>query len=426
MRAKIPAGVTGVLAGVAYGVAALLAFEGGAHRKPVEGVIWTVLLAALLAIGYELAAGRIHPGIAILVAAPFLFTLAYFLVIPLSFGVGAIAQVVMTTVRTQPVPPAFAPAPRRAAPWPFIVFAGGLAILWVSPRLAPPAGDGAMSIAFLALVPLAIGYLAVALDRRAEPRRRRIIILPLVATAACMAAVLATGLEGTICMVIALPPFVVAAVLGGALAAAVRQRAPGGPARRMVLIGILLLPFAAGVLESLVPATASRRTVAVRIRIHADAADVWRNIVHPTGIRPGENRMRLAHRIGFPRPITATLSHQGVGGSRYAIFERGVMLRETVTEWVPGRRMAFTIDPHNIPGEVLDEHVTIGGRFFDVIDGVYDVVPVAPGESELRLRTTHRLRTHVNPYAGVWTDLLMREIQKNLLHVVRTRAEAGR
>lgn len=425
MRAKIPAGVAAVLAGVAYGVAALLAFEGGKHRELAEGVTWTVLLLALLAFGYELSAERIHPGIPILVAGPFLFTLACFLVIPLSIGVGAIAQVVAATVRKQPVPPAFAPARRRAVPWPFFLFAGGLAFLWASPRLTPPNGEGAMSIAFLALVPLAIGYLAVAVDGREAPRTRR-IILPLIATAACMATVLATGLEGTICMVLALPPFLIAATTGGVLASAVRRRVPGEPARRAVLIGILLLPFAAGVLESLVPAAESRRTVAASIRIHADAEDVWRNVVLPTGIRPGENRMRLAHRMGFPRPVTATLSHEGVGGSRYAIFERGVMLRETVTEWVPRRRMAFTIDPHNIPREVLDEHVTIGGRFFDVMDGAYEVVPVAPGEVELRLQTTHRLRTHVNPYAGFWTDLLMREIQKNLLHVVRTRAEAGR
>lgn len=426
MRAKISAGAAAVLAGVAYGVVALLAFESGEDRALIESVGWAVLALALLGFGYELAAGRVHPGLAILIAGPFLFTLAYFLVTPLGIGIGAIAQVAVGAFRQQPVPAAFAMARRRAAPWPFLLFAGGLAFLWASSRLSPPAGDGAMSVAFLALVPLAIGYLAVALDRREEPRTRRIILLPLLATAACMATVLATGLEGTICMVMALPPFLIAATTGGFLAATVRRRVPRGPARRAVLTGILLLPFAFGVLESLVPAAASRRTVAASIRIRADAQTVWRNVVLPTGIQPGENRMRLAHRMGFPRPVTATLSHEGVGGSRYAIFERGVMLRETVTEWVPRRRMAFTIDPANIPREVLDEHVTIGGRFFDVTDGAYEVVPIAPGEVELRLRTTHRLSTHVNPYAGFWTDLLMREIQKNLLHVVRARAEAGR
>jgi hypothetical protein len=41
------------------------------------------------------------------------------------------------------------------------------------------------------------------------------------------------------------------------------------------------------------------------------------------------------------------------------------------------------------------------------------------------MRTTHRLSTHFNLYAGFWTGLLMRQIQENLLHVIRIRAEAG-
>lgn len=299
----------------------------------------------------------------------------------------------------------------------------------VGARLAfelTPVGHGVMSFPFLLLVPLAVGVLAVALAGPAVPGTGRAVLLSLAATAGCMAAVRATGLEGSICIVLALPPFVLAAVLGGVIATRVRIRVAGTTARRGMLIGILLLPFAAGALDGRMPARARLRTVETRVRIHAGAADVWRNVVRPTGIRPGENRAGLAHRMGVPRPVTATLSREALGGSRYALFERGVVLRETVMEWMPGRRMAFRIDPANVPRAVLDAHTTIGGRSFDVLDGAYEIVAVAPGEVELRLRTTHRLSTAINPYAGFWTDLLMRQIQQNLLHVIRTRAEAGR
>lgn len=43
---------------------------------------------------------------------------------------------------------------------------------------------------------------------------------------------------------------------------------------------------------------------------------------------------------------------------------------------------------------------------------------------ELRLWSTHRLSTHFNPYARLWTDLVMRQIQGNILEVVRAHAEA--
>ena len=73
----------------------------------------------------------------------------------------------------------------------------------------------------------------------------------------------------------------------------------------------------------------------------------------------------------------------------------------------------------------LDQHVTVGGEYFDVLDGTYEIVPVAPGEVELRLWSTHRLSTHFNSYAALWTDFVMRQIQGNILQVVRDRAEAA-
>lgn len=42
----------------------------------------------------------------------------------------------------------------------------------------------------------------------------------------------------------------------------------------------------------------------------------------------------------------------------------------------------------------------------------------------LRLTSHERLSTHVNPYAGVWTDAVMGEIQRQILEVIRNRAES--
>lgn len=286
-------------------------------------------------------------------------------------------------------------------------------------------GFGVMTLAFIVLVPLVVGFLTVALAPEGQ-RMSNAVALPLVTCVACLAFVLAAGLEGIICVILIAPVFLFFSAVGGLMGRGLRTRARS---RRMYASGIatmLLLPYAAAPLEDRLPLPDARRTVVASTIIRADAATVWGNVVRPTGIRPEENQARLAHRIGFPHPVSATLSKEGLGGSRYAIFERGVMLRETVTEWVPGRRMAFTIDPANIPAQALDEHVTVGGPFFDVIDGRYEIVPLDAGRVELRLTTTHRLSTHFNLYAGLWTDLLMRQIQENLLHVVRTRSEAGR
>lgn len=295
-----------------------------------------------------------------------------------------------------------------------LAFGGGLA------------GYGAMTLAFVVLVPIAVGFLTVALAPEGARRMRTSAALASVSCIACLAFVLAAGMEGIICVVLIAPLFLAFAAVGGMLGGGMRRAARSRRAYASGVAAVLLLPYAAGPLESRLPLPDTRRTVDTRVVVHAGAATVWRNVVRPAGIRPEENQRRLAQRMGFPRPVTATLSREGLGGSRYAVFERGVMLRETVTEWVPGRRMAFTIDPANIPARTLDEHVTVGGPFFDVIDGRYEIRPLGDATVELRLVTTHRLSTHFNPYAAFWTDLLMRQIQENLLHVVRTRSEAGR
>lgn len=281
-----------------------------------------------------------------------------------------------------------------------------------------------MTFAFIFLVPLAVGYAAAsgaAPDGRAK---RESAFLALGAAAMVLITVLAVGVEGLICVVMMAPIFLLMALLGSGLAHLVRS-VRSRRMRSTALLVVLMLPYAAGPLEQRMPQAQSRRVVENRIRIRADAAEVWRHITRVPPIRPEEYRTTFIHRIGFPRPIQATLSYEGVGGVREASFERGVLFRETVTEWVPRRRLSFTIAVDSIPTKTLDQHVTVGGEYFDVLDGTYEIVPLGAGEVELRLWSTHRLSTHFNPYASLWTDLVMRQIQGNILEVVRARAEAA-
>jgi hypothetical protein len=280
-----------------------------------------------------------------------------------------------------------------------------------------------MTFTFIFLIPMAVGYLATT-GERGEWRAREAVLFPFTAALMVLITVLAIGVEGLICVVMMTPVFLIMALVGGTLAWAVRK-VRDRRLRASALLTVLLLPYAAGPVEQRVPQMQSRRVVENRIRIRADEAAVWRQIIRLPAIRPEEYRTTFIHRIGFPRPIEATLSHEGVGGVREASFERGVLFRETVTEWVPRRRLSFTIAVDSIPTKTLDQHVTVGGEYFNVLDGTYEIVPLGPGETELRLWSTHRLSTHFNPYAALWTDFVMRQIQGNILEVVRARAEAA-
>lgn len=289
---------------------------------------------------------------------------------------------------------------------------------------------GVMTLSFIFLVPLAIGAVTVYL---ASERQRRswafTILAPWVSTLLTLATAFATHLEGMICIVMIFPVFLLLASVGGVtmrIASEIAERRGRTRLRSHALAVVVVLPYLVGPVERQLGLVETEREVATQIRIRADAATVWRNIARVPAIRPEEQTVSMAHRIGFPKPLEATLSHEGVGGVRHASFERGVVFVETVTVWEPLRRLAFTIaaDPGSIPAKALDQHVTVGGPHFDVLTGTYEIEPVAPGEVVLHLSSRHRLSTTFNPYARLWTDWVMRDVQENILNVIRRRCEA--
>jgi hypothetical protein len=274
----------------------------------------------------------------------------------------------------------------------------------------------AMSLAFMVVLPAVVGYLTVL--PLESPSWRRRIFLPWL-TCLLMAAVAAViGWEGSICVALALPMMLVASSLGGILAAEVGRR-------RAVTAVMLILPLALSPLEAEIPSPVAHRVVRTRIEVHAPQDVVWAHIVSIPTIRDDEFHPRLVHLIGFPHPVAATLTGSGVGAVRRATFAGGVLFIETITEWVPPRVLAFDIraDTADIPAVTLDEHVTVGGRYFDMLEGRYRIEPRGQDTVVLHLSSRYRLSTHINFYTGPWSDYILRSIQESILEVIKERCE---
>jgi hypothetical protein len=99
--------------------------------------------------------------------------------------------------------------------------------------------------------------------------------------------------------------------------------------------------------------------------------------------------------------------------------------RETVTIWEPNHRLSFTIkaDTEHIPPATLDRHATIGGPYFDVLSGEYQIEEIGAGQVVLHLTSRERLSTDFNGYAGFWTDAVMSSIQRSILRVIKNRCD---
>jgi len=280
---------------------------------------------------------------------------------------------------------------------------------------------GVMTIGFLMVAPMAVGFISVFLAVRAgRAGPGTWVVLPLLTTVALIFSSFLLFWEGIICLIMLTPVALIMALLGGAAGAFCARRFAKTP-----LLCVALLPFVVAAMERWAGPEYEEREVATSIAIQATPATVWQQIERVEPIREKEQRFSWSQKIGFPRPIEATLSGEGVGAVRHATFAGGVMFIETVTAWDPERRLGFDIraDTPNIPPHTFDEHVTIGGRYFDTLHGEYRIEPRRDGGTLLRLVSRHRLSTTFNFYARIWTDAIMRDIQENILYVIRNRCE---
>lgn len=278
-----------------------------------------------------------------------------------------------------------------------------------------------MTIGFLMVMPMATGFISVYLAERATRRGPLTWFgLPVLTTVALFIGAFVLFWEGIICLTMLMPVALVIAMLGGGAGAFCARRFGKTP-----VVCVMILPFIVSAAERWAGPAYEVCEVATSIRIQAAPATVWKQIERVPLIRPEEQRFSWSQKIGFPRPLEATLSGESVGAVRHATFAGGVSFVETVTVWEPERRLGFDIhaDTVNIPPHTLDEHVTIGGPYFDTLHGEYQIEAQRDGSTVLHLVSRHRLSTTFNFYARLWVDAVMRDIQENILYVIRNRCE---
>ena len=107
------------------------------------------------------------------------------------------------------------------------------------------------------------------------------------------------------------------------------------------------------------------------------------------------------------------------------MFSNGLVFHEKVTAYTHQQKMQFTIkaNPQEIPSTTMDEHVVIGGNFFDVLNGTYELEKLSGNTYRLHLYSHFELTTTFNFYASWWAHWIMTDIQNNILQVVKYRAQ---
>lgn len=282
-----------------------------------------------------------------------------------------------------------------------------------------------MSWTFFLIVPAGIGALFIYFSSIESVKYVSYrIFAPWLPIALVIILTIAIGLEGWACWLMISPLFFLFASVGGVIAGYYKNKA-SKQKETLNLSIILLLPFVIGPIENSIPRSTKVYTTYTSIEINADANEIWDNVTSVREIKTKEDHSELINWLGFPKPIKAELDTLAVGGYRKAIFQKGLIFDETVTKYEHLKLMEFKIkaNTYEIPSTTLDEHILIGGEYFDMLNGTYKLKQIGKNKYNLILYSNFSMKTTFNSYASIWGNWIMKDIQNNILKVIKNRCE---
>jgi len=284
-----------------------------------------------------------------------------------------------------------------------------------------PGSLGAMSLAFLAATPFVVGAMSM---WGLRDRHRRVVdylAYPAAAVMLTMAGCAIALFEGAICIVMMAPLFLLMGWLGGAFMGLVLMLRPAkGAVGAFAALPLVLLAF-----DPIVPPADRALEVRDSVEIDAPTAVVWAQIMNARDIRPEELPPSFVHAIGVPRPVEGVNIETPGGEVRYSRWEHGVRFEGHVVQRDPGRyiRWEYRFDAHSFPPGSMDEHVAIGGRYFDLKDTAFDLEPSGPGRTRLSIVAHYRVTSSVNFYAVPLAAFMGRDFVATILGLYKGRSE---
>lgn len=281
-----------------------------------------------------------------------------------------------------------------------------------------------MSKTFLFLIPSIVGALTVYFSNEEKVRKFNYrFFMPWIPIFIFFFITLVFAIEGWPCLLMILPIFLLAASIGGLIGGYFKLKEKD---KKLYMSIVTLLPLFLAPIESYVGANTKPYEAYTYIDIHASADKIWDNVTRVREITEEQDKGWLTHMLNFPRPVKAELNFEGVGAYREAIFTNGLVFHETVTEYIDNKKMSFTIKalPHEIPLTTMDEHLVVGGKYFDVLNGTYELEQLNNTTYRLHLKSNFKLSTTFNFYASWWANNIMKDIQNNILQIEKLRAES--
>lgn len=282
-----------------------------------------------------------------------------------------------------------------------------------------------MTFTFFTSLPYLVGVLTIYFSNIEKVRSIRYrIFLPWIPIFLFFAITLIMAIEGWACWIMILPIFLIFASLGG-LTAGYFKLKKSRQANNLHISLAVLLPFLIAPIENMIGEIPGFYEAYTFIDIRSSKEKIWSNVTRVSEITEIEDQGQLTKFLQIPRPIKAELNFEGIGAQRKAIFSGGLVFDERVLKYEHQKLMNFSIrsNTFEIPSTTFDNHILIGGDFFDVLQGTYQLEQISDDKFRLHLVSEFKMNTTFNFYASIWGRWIMKDIQQNILRVIKTRSE---
>lgn len=277
---------------------------------------------------------------------------------------------------------------------------------------------GTYGFSLFVIAPVLIGALAAWIVRPTTATSAAAV--GALATLLATCSLLAVGLEGLLCIVMALP----LSLPLGALGACLVYRANSSKAASGGLATFLLLTPAGLTWDS--KATPPVFEVRSAIQIAASPEQVWKHVI--TFSELPEQR-EWWFRTGLAYPQRARMVGSGVGAVRYCEFSTGAFV-EPIEVWNEPRLLRFRVIANPAPmhewspyAQVLPRHLhgyLISKR------GQFRLSPLANQRTLLEGTTWYQHGLWPSQYWRWWSDAIIHRIHLRVLNHIRTLAEQDR
>lgn len=279
---------------------------------------------------------------------------------------------------------------------------------------------GAYGWGLFVMTPFVVGVTTAYLANRQTPLTKgQSALLVMSAAALGAAALILLALEGAVCLILLSPLVLGLAWMGGVVGEgmAASRNEWDTPLR-----AVALLPAVFAV-EAAIPPSAPIETRET-IDVAAPAASVWRALTgpEPIAVSPG-----LVAAAGLAYPLRSRLLGQGVGAERIGYFSTGVS-RERVTEWMPGRSLAFRVLSQPPAMEEMSPyrrvHAPHVNGYFTTSETRFRLDNLPGGGTRITLIASSVLKIDPIPYWAPLARWTTRENAARVLEDLKLKAEA--